>query len=94
MDIAGYTGVEAGSQCVLFKYQLSPLWPNNENLVMKGFWCWGFLGGEGRHKLDGIAAASVTPDRIEYLGYQMTLVTVWRTSADAERQKYKLLPHT
>ena len=27
----------------------------------------------------------------EYLGYQMTLVTVWRT-ADAEGQRYKLFP--
>lgn len=47
MEIAGRTGVEAGRQRVLFRHQLGPLWPNNENLVVKGFW-FGvfFLDGE------------------------------------------------
>lgn len=54
----------------------------------------GFLGGVGewgeRHGIDGIAVASVAGDRMVYLGYQMTLVTVWRTLVDAEGQKF---PH-
>lgn len=78
MEIGGHAGVEAGSQCVLFRYCLSPLWPKDENLVIEGVLVLilgGLFGGK-RYGVDAVAVVSVARDRIEYLGYQMMLVMV------------------
>lgn len=83
MEATGHTGMETGAHCELFRHQLSPLCPDNENLVtmsfdvgfFRGFG--GFFDGWEWPRWGGVAVTSVTADKIKYWGHhQVSLVRI------------------